>query len=215
MQYYGLAGLLALVALAVLVLALRLGGRLGWFIPWLRGNLVLLLLGLVVAVCLAAVDIFRFRTLNEAAQVATLELRELAPQRFEARLQMKEGSRVLVLHGDMWELDAQVLRWEGVAKLLGLEDGYRLNRLSGRFVALEQQEAAAAVQPADLNETPAWRDIWRWLDQLHEPRLVQADAFAVRFMPLADGVWYALEIGPTGLIPVPLNEQAERSFQPD
>ncbi|SDS39665.1 hypothetical protein SAMN05216421_1448 [Halopseudomonas xinjiangensis] len=213
MQYYGLAGLLTLIALAVLVLALRLGGRLGWFIPWLRGNLVLLLLGLAVAVCLAAVDIARFRALSEAGQAATLGLRELAPQRFEAHVQTQDGAHVLILHGDMWELDVQVLRWEGVAELLGLADGYRLNRLSGRFVALEQQEAAAAAQPSDLNETPAWRDVWRWLDQLHEPRLVQADAFVVRFMPLVDGARYALEIGPTGLTPVPVNEKAERHFQ--
>ena len=214
MQFYVLAGLLALIAIAVLILALRLGGRFRWFGSWLRGNVMLLLIALVVLLGLAAFDLSRFHPLERTAQVATLQLHETAPQRFELLLESAELSRVMVVHGDMWDLDVQVLRWKGVARLLGLKDGYRLNRLSGRFVALEQQEAASAAQPAELNDTPAWRDVWRWLDRLHEPALVQADAFVVRFLPLTDGARYRLDIGPTGLTPVPLNERAERRFRP-
>ncbi|UAW97019.1 hypothetical protein KEM63_09230 [Halopseudomonas nanhaiensis] len=214
MQFYVLAGLLAVMAVALLALALRLGGRFGWVAAWMRGNLMLVLLALVAVLALAAFDVSRFQSLERSSQVATLQLHETGPQRFEVLLEGAELSRMMVVHGDMWDLDVQVLRWNGLAQLLGLKDGYRLNRMSGRFVALEQQEAASNAQPRGLNDTPAWRDIWLWLDRLHEPVLVEADAFVVRFMPLVDGARYRLDIGPTGITPVPLNEQAERQFRP-
>lgn len=214
MLYYGLAGLLGLIALAVFALGLRLVGRLGWFLPWLRGNLVLALLAAAGFLGLAAFDLSRFEAIERGKQIGTLEFREVAEQQFEAQIQSDGATQVLTLHGDMWELDAQVVRWSGLASALGLTDGYRLNRLTGRFVALEQQESSLAVQPQALNKTPAWRDAWGWIDKLTHPLLVCSDAFVVRFVPLADGARFALEIGPTGLTPVPLNIAAAASFKP-
>ena len=214
MQFYVLAGLLALIAVVVLGLALSLGDGFRWFVSWLRGNLILLLLALVGLLGLAAFDLSGFQPLERSVQVATVQLHETAPQRFEVLFEADDLSRVMVVHGDMWDMDVQVLRWKGVAQLLGLKDGYRLNRLYGRFVALEQQEAASGAQPEGLNTTPAWRDVWRWLDRLHDPVLVQADAFMARFLPMVNGAKYRLDIGPTGLTPVPLNEQAEQQFRP-
>ena len=132
----------------------------------------------------------------------------MAKQQFEARIQRGGETRVLTLNGDMWELDAQVIRWSGLAAALGLTDGYRLNRLAGRFVALEQQEGSTAVPLKPLNDVPAWRDVWVWIDRLAQPLLVYSDAFVVRFVPLEDGARFALEVGPTGLTPIPLNAAA-------
>lgn len=214
MLYYGLAGLLGLIALAVCALGLRVGGRLGWLVPWLRGNLVLALLVVAVALGLAAFDLSRFEAIERGKQVATLEFREVAEQQFEAQIQIGGTTRVLTLYGDMWELDAQVIRWSGLAAALGLTDGYRLNRLTGRFVALEQQEGSIAVQPVPLNDAPAWRDVWGWIDRLAHPPLVYSDAFVVRFVPLVDEARFALEVGPTGFSPIPLNVAAAASFSP-
>ena len=58
-----------------------------------------------------------------------------------------------------------------------------------------------------LHGTPAWRDAWHWLDQLNLSWLY-ADAFTIRFMPIADGARFAVEIGVTGLSPVAMNTQA-------
>ena len=39
-----------------------------------------------------------------------------------------------MLEGDLWQLDLNLLRWKSLAELIGLESGYRLERLSGRYL---------------------------------------------------------------------------------
>lgn len=205
MQYAGLAVLVGCLALLLLYLILRFGWRLDWLLGWLKGMLLLALLGCCAVVAVIAWELYQFRPITDGAQVATLELRESAPQRFEATLRSVDRIQQLHLQGDLWELEVQVLRWQGLLHALGLEDGYRLDRLSGRYLALEQQRETTPVRP--LHDTPRWRDAWSWLDSLDLDWLY-ADAFAIRFMPAADGARYVIEIGATGLSPVAMNPEA-------
>lgn len=205
MQYAGLAVLVGCLALLLLYLVLRFGWRLDWLLGWLKGMLLLALLGCCAAVAVIAWELYQFRPITDGGQIATLELHESAPQRFDATLQTADGVQQLQLQGDLWELEVQVLRWQGLLHALGLEDGYRLDRLSGRYLALEQQ--TEVTPPGPLHDTPRWRDAWSWLDGL-DLGWLYADAFAIRFMPAADGARYAIEIGATGLSPVAMNPQA-------
>ena len=179
MQYAGLAGLVGCLALLLLYLTWRLGWRLEWLLGWLKGTLLLLLLLCCAAAAVAAWELYQFRPIVDGERIATLELHETARQRYEAAL----------LH------------------VLGLEDGYRLDSLNGRYLALEQQQEPGATLLHPLHATPHWRDAWRWLDRL-DLGWLYADAFAIRFMPAADGARYAIEIGATGLSPVAMNPQA-------
>jgi len=210
MQYQGLAGLLALVAVILLVVALRFGWRPDWLLGWLKGWLLSLLVAGSVIAGLAAWELRQFRPLDTEHPVAVVEFRQLSPQQYEAFLSIagEESERQILIHGDLWELDAQVLRWRGLGEALGLQEGYRLNRLGGRYVAFEQQRNVAVALTARLHATPTWRDLWLWVDRQSDPRLLEADAFALRFMPLANGARFAVEIAPTGLTPVPLNPAA-------
>ncbi|HIZ50014.1 MAG TPA: hypothetical protein IAA18_02925 [Candidatus Pseudomonas excrementavium] len=205
MQYAGLAVLVGCLALLLLYLVMRFGWRLEWLLGWLKGILLLALLGCCAVVAVTAWELYQFRPITDGAQVATLELRESAPQRFEATLRSADGVQQLQLQGDLWELEVQVLRWQGLLHALGLEDGYRLDRLNGRYLALEQQRETTPIRP--LHDTPRWRDAWSWLDSL-DLGWLYADAFAIRFMPAADGARYAIEIGATGLSPVAMNPEA-------
>ncbi len=49
------------------------------------------------------------------------------------------GENYLV-YGDQVQLDASFLKWKGWAALLGFESSYRLDRLSGRYRSIEDQE---------------------------------------------------------------------------
>lgn len=210
MQYQGLAGLLALVAVILVMVALRFGWRPDWLLGWLKGWLLSLFLAGGVILGLAAWELQQFRPLQTAQPIAVVEFRELAPQQYEAILSLagEEAERQILIHGDLWELDVQVLRWRGLGEALGLEEGYRLNRLGGRYVAFEQQRNVAVALTARLHATPTWRDLWLWVDRQSDPGLLEADAFALRFMPLANGARFAIEIASTGLTPVPLNPTA-------
>ncbi|WP_193075401.1 hypothetical protein [Pseudomonas sp. FME51] len=207
MQYAGLAGLMGCLALLLLYLTWRFGWRLDWLFGWLKGSLLLLLLLCCATAAVAAWELYQFRPIVDGERIATLELHETAPQRYEATLDASAGSQQLSLEGDLWELEVQVLRWRGLLQVLGLEDGYRLDSLNGRYLALEQQREPGTTLVHPLHATPHWRDAWRWLDRL-DLGWLYADAFAIRFMPAADGARFAIEIGATGLSPVAMNPQA-------
>lgn len=215
MQYQGLAGLLALVAVILVVVALRFGWRPDWLLGWLKGWFLSLLLAGGLILGLTAWELQQFRPLPTEQPVAVVEFRELAPQQYEAILRIagEEAERQILIHGDMWELDVQVLRWRGLGEALGLEEGYRLNRLGGRYVAFEQQRNVAVALTARLHATPTWRDLWLWVDRQSDPKLLKADAFVLRFMPVANGARFAIEIAPTGLTPVPLNPAAVEAIK--
>ncbi|WP_185266041.1 hypothetical protein [Halopseudomonas xiamenensis] len=212
MQYAGLAALVGCLALLLLCLTLRSGWRLEWLLGWLKGCILLLLLVVCGAAVVAAWELYQFRTITDGERVATLELRRSAEQQYEARMDTAAGSHQLPLRGDLWELEVQVLRWRGLPHILGLEDGYRLNSVNGRYLTLEQQREVGAALAHSLHATPPWRDLWRWLDRL-ELGWLYADAFAIRFMPMADGARYMIEIGATGLSPVALNSQALQAMK--
>ncbi|MFO7705258.1 MAG: hypothetical protein R6V43_09010 [Halopseudomonas sp.] len=206
MQYYGLTALLVLLALLVLVGVIARGWRLDWLLPWLKGNLLLLVLAFSAVLGLAAWEMQQFKTLQTGSSVATLTFHQVGPQLFDVELRDNQSQRQRVrLNGDLWELDAQALRWRGLGHAIGLQDGYRLHRLAGRYLALEQQQAADAAPGGLLHATPNWRDLWYWLDRSGNQTLLEADAFRVRFMPMTDGAAYVLEMGATGLTPVPLS----------
>lgn len=207
MQYTGLAVLVGCLALLLLLLTLRFGWRLDWLLGWLKGCALLVLLAGSMLIAALAWEFLQFRPIDDGARIATLEFRGLSDQQYEASIESTRGVQRLPVQGQLWELDVQVLRWRGLPHMLGLEDGYRLNGLRGRYLTLEQQREMDASLSRPLHDTPRWRDAWQWLDRLSLGWLY-ADAFVIRFMPLADGARYAVEIGATGLSPVTMNRQA-------
>jgi hypothetical protein len=205
MQYQGLAALCVGLAVVMVIAAIKLGWKLEWLLGWLKGLLLFVLLALGGVLAIAAWELKQFKAIDTDVPVAILEFQELAPQRFNVLVTVEGVTREVIIAGDLWEMDAQVLRWTGLLAALGLEDGYRLNRFSGRFLALEQQRGVHGSGATHLHETPAWRDMWVWLDRRHDPMLVEADAFTIGFMPLVDGARFAIDISVTGLNPAPLN----------
>lgn len=207
MQYMGLAVLVGCIALLLLYLTGRFGWRLEWLFGWLKGCALLVLLGLCAVIAVLAWELAQFRPISDGSRIATLEFRQTGTQRYDVRVESAGALQVLPVQGHLWEMDVQVLRWRGLPHMLGLEDGYRLNGLGGRYLSLEQQREMNAALTQSLHATPAWRDAWRWLDRLNMNWLY-ADAFAIRFMPIADNARFAVEIGATGLSPVAMNPQA-------
>ncbi|WP_313026421.1 hypothetical protein [Pseudomonas lopnurensis] len=214
MQYLGLAIVVALLAVIVLLVALRLllGGR--WFLGWLRGTCGFLILACAGVIGLVAYDVSRYVPLPADQPLVTLSFESQGPQRYEVRLQQQgKGERTAILEGDLWQLDLHVLRWKNLAELIGLESGYRLERLSGRYLAVEQQDRARYGQ-AVLTDKPLGMDAWKWL-QLGQRDLlfVEAQALRVNYMPIADGAVYAIDLAPTGLLARPMNAAATQALK--
>ncbi len=214
MQYLGLAIVVALLALIVLLVALRLllGGH--WFMGWLRGTCGFVVLALAGLIALIGYDISTYTALPpEQKPLVTLTFQAQGAQRYEVTLGQGKETRTVMLEGDLWQLDLNLLRWKSLAELIGLESGYRLERLSGRYLAVEQQNLARHGRVV-LSEKPLGMDIWQSL-QLgqRDMYLVEAQALRVDYMPIADGASYAVELAPTGLLARPLNAAATEALK--
>ena len=119
----------------------------------------------------------------------------------------------MIVQGDLWQLDARVFGWKGLATLIGLQPGYRLELLRGRYLAMEQQIGAEPSR-IELARSPWGIDLWRWLrESRRDLFLFEASGARVTFLPLADGAVYGVRLTSAGLLAEPQNSAAEQALQ--
>jgi len=114
------------------------------------------------------------------------------------------------LTGDQWQVDARIIRFSGPLRWLGVAPGYRLERLSGRYTSLEQ-ERAAPRSVIGLGEA-SWPDLWE-LDQTFNVPFVEGVYGNATFMPMRDGAMFDIRLSASGLVAVPVNDQAREAIQ--
>jgi len=68
---------------------------------------------------------------------------------------LKNNTEILDLRGDEWQIDARVLKWRGMAVLIGFDTLYRLDRLSGRYRDITQERIGLRTVHS-LSENKAW-----------------------------------------------------------
>ena len=213
MQYHGLAWACALAALTVLALAGRILFARGWLLAWLRGSAGFALLGLAAVGAVVAYDLHDYRPLPEVGQpLLTLGLRAEGEGRYRVTLGEGAGERSLSLAGDHCQLDVRLFGWRGLAALLGLQPGYRLESLSGRYRQAEQPAAGASMHIV-LAASPYGIDLWRWLREgRHDFRLFDVQGVRLGALPMVDGAVYALRMESGGLRAEAQNEIARQAL---
>lgn len=157
----------------------------------------------------AGVLLRNYSWLLEDVPAATISLKQLAPQRYQATL-VTEGDepREFTLLGDEWQLDARVVRWTLPGQLAGLPPVYHFERLSGRY-GDPKQELSAERSVHDLRED--W-DFWafreRWLAGLP---IADARWGSAAYLPMLDGATYQVYLSPRGgLVAKPADAVTER-----
>lgn len=202
-----LAGVFALAGLLFFL-------RPRWFLAWLKGTAAFALLLLAFSLVALALNLRAYQALSDLETVAQLHARQLGPQTWQVVLAEEEGAaHRFELKGDQWQLEARLLRFNGPLRWLGLKPAYRLERLSGRYISLEQAREGERTVHGLGKET--WPDIWALDRQVGLPML-DAQYGNATFMPLRDEALYEIRLGDTGLMAVPMNEaarQAVRSWQ--
>ncbi|MCH2341933.1 hypothetical protein ACGFZ7_20770 [Pseudomonas sp. NPDC047963] len=213
MQYVGLAVVVALLAIVTALVAVRMlaGGR--WLLGWLRGTLGMLVLSLAGLVGLVAWDVTTYQSLGHGPSLVSLTFQADGQQRYQVKVQEGQATRFVTLEGDLWQLDLRALHWKGLAALIGLEPGYRLERLSGRYLAVEQQDQARHPF-VQLAHSWAGVDFWAWLNRCQcAPLMLEAQLRRVSYLPMADGAVYTVEMAPTGLLAKPASVAAEQAMK--
>jgi hypothetical protein len=172
-----------------------------------------LLLAIAFALGAVAINLHTYQRLTHEQPVATLAFKRVAPQQFNATVHLPSGERqAFIMNGDEWQLDARVLKWEGLAVLLGLDTRFRLERLSGRYrsITLERTAPRSVYR---LSAEPGL-DIWT-LAQRHERWLPWMDATygSATYLPMSDKARYVVHLAPSGLIGRALNGNARRAIR--
>jgi hypothetical protein len=144
--------------------------------------------------------------------VAELVFEQRGEQRYRATL-MKVPSgnmQIFILNGDDWQLDARVLKWRNWVTMLGLTARYRLERVSGRYRDIAQEQTAPR-SVYGLSENPGV-DLWQ-LALKYPQYLSFVDAVygSATYLPMADGARYQVLMTQSGLIARPINEAANKA----
>jgi hypothetical protein len=138
--------------------------------PWAAaGNVAigLLLFSAAYAWWPAALHLRTYEPIPANAAVAQVYCERTGAATFRVTLTRLPDGRMQVYEvgGDEWRLDARTLVWKGRVRQLGLQPGYRLERLSARYLrSARPADAGAEIRLpegfalADLDEVGA--DVW-------------------------------------------------------
>jgi hypothetical protein len=103
----------------------------------------LLLLALGALSGTVAIGTQGYRALTHEEVAARISVRPAGPQKFAATVRHPDGrSQVFDLAGDEIYVDAHILKWKPIANVIGLHTAYELDRVAGRYQAIEQERSA-------------------------------------------------------------------------
>jgi hypothetical protein len=182
-----------------------------WLLDWLKGMAVfgLILVGLYSLVM--AVNLAGYQPLKGLQTVATISTQREADQIWRVTVQIEGGSsNQRTLRGDQWQMDARIIRFTGPVRWLGIAPAYRLESLSGRYTSLEQERTAPRTVIGLSEKT--WADLWQ-LDRKFNLPFLEGVSGNATFMPMRDGATFDVRISASGLVAVPVNDQARAAVQ--
>ncbi len=213
-MYLAITFLIAILALLLVFWGGRvlLGGS--WVFGFIRGTIGLLFLGAALLIVLVAADVYSYRNLAEEHSVGTVSFKKVGEQLFEAKFSDADGlAQHFELHGDQWQLDARMLKWKGSLARWGIQPAYRLDRLSGRYLTL-QDERTKERSVHQLVGSNYGVDVWQSLRGV-DKKLPFVDAVygSATFLPMEDGAVYEVRITHNGLLARPLNQQASSALK--
>lgn len=181
-----------------------------WLLDWFKGMLVLALLFVGGYAVLVAVSLTQYQSLADMQTIATVGVSRVGPQSWRVRLETPAAPAVTAsISGDQWQLDARIIRFSGPLRWMGVAPGYQLERLSGRYIALEQERNSPRTVVA-LTSGQGWPDIWQ-LDQQFNLPFVEGVYGNATFMPMADGAVFDVRLSGSGLVAAPANERARKA----
>jgi hypothetical protein len=180
--------------------------RRGWFWTWLKASFAMSLVGFTAVALFSLLDILTYKQLLSEVPIATISIYEKNPQHFDVTLAATSGGEQrFEIYGDQWQLDARLLTWIGPIAALGGKPLYRLDRISGRYISLEQ--ARNAEQSIYGLEHSNMIDVWQVLQTI--PSWIDANYGSAVYMPMENGAVYAVHLTAKGMNVRPVNSIAK------
>jgi hypothetical protein len=163
----------------------------------LAGLLMLAYAALGIAI---AVGLQGYRAFTREEVAAYLTVRPLGPQRFETRVRLDDGrEQTYELAGDEVYVDAHILKWRPYMHLFGLHTVYELDRLGGRYHAIDQERAAPRTIHSIAQDKPVNLFDLRRRYEFLAP-LVDAQYGSATFVPVNGPGEFEVRVSTTGLL---------------
>jgi hypothetical protein len=177
----------------------------------LEGLVGLLLLAIAALMAAISINLYTYDRLTHESTIAEVSFREIGPQHFGAHVLFKNNTKILDLRGDEWQIDARVLKWRGMAVLIGFDTLYRLDRLSGRYRDITQERTGLRTVHSLSGERGL--DLWM-IGRRYAHWIPWVDAVygSATYMPMVDGATYTVSVSSTGLLARPSNDIARKAI---
>ncbi|MEE2762362.1 MAG: multidrug transporter [Pseudomonadota bacterium] len=182
-----------------------------WLLGWLKGMAVFAIIVFGLYSLVIAVNVAGYQSLAGMQTVATISTQRQGEQVWLVTMKPRDDKNLTeTLRGDQWQLDARIIRFSGPLRWLGIAPGYRLERLGGRYTSLEQERTAPRTI-IGLGDR-FWLDLWE-LDREFNMPFVEGVYGNATFMPMRDGAVFDVRLSASGLVAVPMNEQAREAVE--
>src|SRR3989449_2525614 len=167
--------------------------------------LVLAVLCLALAALAATLGVATrgYRALTREVVAATVVTRPTGPERFLATFTFPDGRRELYeLTGNALYVDAHIVKWHPLANILGLHTAYQLDRVSGRYDRLEDEQTKPRRMFTLSRPTPV--DMFQLARSLaflgRFARLVDAEYGSATFIATREPTQLELRVSTSGLL---------------
>ncbi|OLC12190.1 MAG: hypothetical protein AUH29_17115 [Candidatus Rokubacteria bacterium 13_1_40CM_69_27] len=173
--------------------------------------LVLALLFLALAALAATLGVATrgYRALTREVVAATVVTRPTGPERFLATFTFPDGRRELYeLTGNALYVDAHIVKWHPLANILGLHTAYQLDRVSGRYDRLEDEQTKPRRMFTLSRPTPV--DMFQLARSLaFLGRVVDTEYGSATFIAARGPAELELRVSTSGLLFRPVGQTAE------
>lgn len=208
----GLLVVLAVVALGGAALLFFRGEA--WLMQWLRGTAGVLLASLALYLVFIAASLFSYLPAPDTDPLATLSFQKSGEQSWNVTVAEPDGSaRVYDLKGELWQLDVRLLRHTGLGGIFSTGPSYQLERLTGRYLAEEDEASKDHSEHRLVSDPFLGYDIWQQASE-HGSFLVTGVRSGVSLVPAADGAIFGVALDEEGLLALKaMNSVAEDALK--
>lgn len=215
MLYSGFIGIIFLLAIIAVYLGIKMVGKGTWLLAWLKGTAGLSLLVIAVLLVLISMDMLSYQQVFNEKPLGTISFEKKGDQLYTGKLTLIDTGEEqdYAIYGDQWQVDARIISWTGILKLLGAKAGYRLDRLSGRYYSLEDEHRKQR-SVHQLQSSEYWVDFWSWLHNSGDfLPLIDAVYGSATYLPMEDGAFFEITLTLNGLAAKPMNGVAEQAVK--
>ena len=186
-----------------------------WRRRFIRGSLQgvtgMLFIALAMLALSLAINLHTYQVFNQEQVAAEVRIESLGPQYYRMYfIPTGQPAQLLEVRGDEWQIDARIIKWHGLATLIGLETVYQMERITGRY--RDPQQARSAPRSVHVLANPPGFDIWHWSREYRQ-RIPWVDAVYgnAAYIPLANMARFKVNVSSSGLLIRAENEAAQKA----